>query len=162
MVFKTNYCLVHIKNIAECSKGSILQYFRPSLSYYLSLRPLFCPYLSGRLRQVLLCFLSGAQGKLTCWRCRWWLVLVAHSQTLDCGFVLLIISLPRRTSLLLLDLQICWMHPVKILWAATCDFHQCGILTSVDSDEPVQLPFKVRNSKWRSVSSLIFIEYSSD
>ena len=24
---------------------------------------------------------------------------------------------------------------------------QCGSLTSVDSDEPVQLPFKLRNSK---------------
>ena len=33
---------------------SILQYFRPSLSYHLSLRPLFCLFLSGRLRQVLL------------------------------------------------------------------------------------------------------------
>ena len=33
---------------------SILQYFRPSLSYNLSLRPLFCLFLSGHLRQVLL------------------------------------------------------------------------------------------------------------
>ena len=33
---------------------SILQHFRPSLSYHLSLRPLFCLFLSGRLRQVLL------------------------------------------------------------------------------------------------------------
>ena len=33
---------------------SILQYFRPSLSYHLSLRPLFCLILSGCLRQVLL------------------------------------------------------------------------------------------------------------
>ena len=23
-------------------------------------------------------------------------------------------------------------------WAMTCDFQQCGILTSVDSDKPVQ------------------------
>ena len=30
---------------------------------------------------------------------------------------------------------------------ATCDFQQCGILTSVDSDEHVQPPFKLRNSK---------------
>ena len=35
-------------------KESILQYFRPSLSYHLSLRPLFCLCLTGRLRQVLL------------------------------------------------------------------------------------------------------------
>ena len=33
---------------------SILQYFRPSLWYYLSLGFLYCIILSGRLRQVLL------------------------------------------------------------------------------------------------------------
>ena len=33
---------------------SILQYFRPSISYHLSLRTLFCLFLSGCLRQVLL------------------------------------------------------------------------------------------------------------
>ena len=27
------------------------------------------------------------------------------------------------------------------------DFQQCGVLTSVDSDEPVQPPFKLRSSK---------------
>ena len=47
-------------------------------------------------------------------------------------------------------------------WAATCEFQQCGILTSVDSNEPVQPPFKLRNSKCCSVSSLTLIEYSSD
>ena len=46
--------------------------------------------------------------------------------------------------------------------AATCDFQQCGILTSVHSDEPVQLPFKLRNLTWCSVSSLTVIKYSSD
>ena len=55
LVFKTEYCLMQVKSIAECSK-SILQYFRPPLSYHLSLRPLFCLFLSGHLRQVLLCF----------------------------------------------------------------------------------------------------------
>ena len=44
----------------------------------------------------------------------------------------------------------------------TGDLQQCGILTSVDSDEPVQHPFKLRNSKCCSVSSLTDIEYSSD
>ena len=34
LVFTTNYRLVQVKSIAECSKGSILQYFRPSLSYH--------------------------------------------------------------------------------------------------------------------------------
>ena len=44
------------------------------------------------------------------------------------------------------------------------EFQQCGILTCVDSDEPLQPPFKLRNSKWCSVStcSLTIIEYSSD
>ena len=32
----------------------ILQYFRPSFRYHLSLRSFFCLFLSGRLRQVLL------------------------------------------------------------------------------------------------------------
>ena len=54
LVFKANYRLMQVKCIAECSKGSILQYFRPSLSYRLSLRSLFCLFLSGRLRQVLM------------------------------------------------------------------------------------------------------------
>ena len=39
---------------------SILPYFRPSLSYHLSLRSLFCPFLNGRLRQVLLYLTSFA------------------------------------------------------------------------------------------------------
>ena len=45
---------MQVKSIAECSKGSILQYFRPSLSYHLSYRAFFCLFLSGRFTQVLL------------------------------------------------------------------------------------------------------------
>ena len=37
LVFKTNYRLMQVERIAECSKGSILQYFRSSSSYNLSL-----------------------------------------------------------------------------------------------------------------------------
>ena len=48
------------------------------------------------------------------------------------------------------------------IWAVACDFQQCGVLTSVDSDKPVQPHFKLRNSKWCSVSSLTLIEYASD
>ena len=44
----------------------------------------------------------------------------------------------------------------------TCDFQQCGILTSVDSDESVHPPFKLRNSKCCLVSGLCVIDYSSD
>ena len=42
--------------------------------------------------------------------------------------------------------------------AVTCDFQQSGILTSVDSDESIQPPFKLRNSERCSVSSLTVIE----
>ena len=59
LVFKTIYSLMQVKSIAECSKGSILQYFRPSLSYHLSLRPFFGLFLSGCFTQVLLyCFIQ--------------------------------------------------------------------------------------------------------
>ena len=51
---KTTYRLMQAKSIAECSKRSILQYFRPALSYHLSSRSLFCLFLSGRFTQVLL------------------------------------------------------------------------------------------------------------
>ena len=42
LVFKTDYRLMKVQSIVECSKGSILQYLRPSLSYHLSIRSLFC------------------------------------------------------------------------------------------------------------------------
>ena len=51
---KTNYPLMQVKCIAECSKGSILQFFWPSLNYHLLLRSLSCFFLSGCLRHVLL------------------------------------------------------------------------------------------------------------
>ena len=54
LFFKTDCCLMQVKSIAECFKRSILQYFRPSLSYHMSLISLLCLFLSGRLRQVLL------------------------------------------------------------------------------------------------------------
>ena len=50
----------------------------------------------------------------------------------------------------------------KSIWVSACDFQQCGFLTCIDSEEPLQPPFKLRNSKWCSVSSLTIIDYSSD
>ena len=57
---KTNYRIMIVKSIAECS--SMLQYFRPLLSYHLSLRPLFSLFLSDRLRQVLMYFNNFVRG----------------------------------------------------------------------------------------------------
>ena len=65
----------------------------------------------------------------------------------------------------IVDIQMCTTSNHASLVAEhlrTCDFQQCGILTSVDSDEPVQPPVKLRNSKCFSVISLTVIEHSSD
>ena len=62
LVFKTSYCLMQVKSIAECSKGSILQYFRPSLSCHLS-DLCFGLFLSGRFTQVLLYFTSKEENR---------------------------------------------------------------------------------------------------
>ena len=49
----------------------------------------------------------------------------------------------------------CWKSHVA---AQLCAFQQCGILTSVDSGEPVQPPAKLRSSKCCSASSLTVIQ----
>ena len=56
MVFNTDYHLMQDKSIAEFSKGCILQYVIPTLSYQLSFSPLFCLFLSDR-------FNVGVRGK---------------------------------------------------------------------------------------------------
>ena len=38
-------------------------------------------------------------------------------------------------------------NPCTCYQVMTHDFQQCGILTSIDSDEPVQPPLKLRNSQ---------------
>ena len=76
---------------------------------------------------------------------------------LSCGY-LRIVSLLCGATVRLRHLLVI----LTFMWAMTCDFQHCGILTSVDSDEPVQPPFRRRNSKWCSVSSLTVIKYSSD
>ena len=76
LVFKTNYRQMQIKSVAECSKGSILQYFRPSLSYHLSLRSLFCLFLSNGFTQVLLYIQSE-------WKTIWLLIRWLHQKPAD-------------------------------------------------------------------------------
>ena len=80
MVCKTSYCLMQVKSIAECSKGSILQYFRPSLSYNLSLRALFCLFFGGHLRQVLLYIVLVKKGINTC---KPSILFMGHRQTVQ-------------------------------------------------------------------------------
>ena len=51
LVFKTEYCLMQVKSIALLEHSAILSNF---IKLPFSLRPSFCLFLSGRLRQVLL------------------------------------------------------------------------------------------------------------
>ena len=51
----------------------------------------------------------------------------------------------------------CFKHLEMTKCAASCGFQQYGILTSVDSDESVQPPFKLSQSKLCSISSLTLI-----
>ena len=50
--FQDHLSLNADQKYCRCSEGSILQYVRPSLNYDLSLRSLFCLFLSGRFTQV--------------------------------------------------------------------------------------------------------------
>ena len=50
---------------------------------------------------------------------------------------------------------------VLCIWTVTCDFQQCSILKWIDSDEPLQPPFKLRNSNSCSVSSLTVIRLAT-
>ena len=54
----TNGSLMKVKSIAECSKGSILQYFWPALSDNWSWKPFFGLFESGCFTQVLLYVIS--------------------------------------------------------------------------------------------------------
>ena len=52
--FQDRLSLIAGQKYFRMLQESVPQYFLPSLSYNLSLRPLLCLFLSGRLRQVLL------------------------------------------------------------------------------------------------------------
>ena len=54
IVFQDRLSLNAGQKYCTMLQESILQYFRPSLSYNLSLRPLFCLFLGCRLTQILL------------------------------------------------------------------------------------------------------------
>ena len=53
-ILMANGSLMKVESIAECSKGSILQYFWPALNNNRSWRPIFGLIESGRFKQVLL------------------------------------------------------------------------------------------------------------
>ena len=64
-------------SIAECSKGSIMQYLRPSLNYHMSLRPLFWLFLSGRFFTQVLLYVFFKEYKTYPWCGKWMTLLLA-------------------------------------------------------------------------------------
>ena len=55
LVFKTSYRLMQVKNwFSSIAVKGILQFFRPSLSYHLLLRTMFCLFWSDQFTQILL------------------------------------------------------------------------------------------------------------
>ena len=50
----------------------------------------------------------------------------------------------------------------KVIGAATCDFQQCDLLTSVDLNEPVQPILSLETPNDIQCCSLTLVEYSSD
>ena len=69
---KTNYRLMQVKSIAECSKGSILQYFRPSLSYhYWALCFVFFEWLLKSVLTTYMYFLC-----VTVWLAERWILFI--------------------------------------------------------------------------------------
>ena len=153
---------MQVKSIAECSKGSILQYFRPSLSYHLSLRSLFCLFLSGCFTQVLLYIiytlkflplLKIGRDQLEPW---WVSMPFFYYFIIACGLILNVrvfskLHARHLTCVLILNVRVYLatfsVNSMPGIWAVICDFQQCGVLTSVDSDHPSQPPFKLKNSK---------------
>ena len=98
---------------------------------------------------VVLCVLSRCL-QSSCWRRESWLLYFKCMLAFRCASVCLFTKAQPHGAI------------YRMIWAATCDFQQSSILTSVDTYKPVQLPFKHRNSKFCSISSLTVIEYSSD
>ena len=60
---------MQVKTIAEYPKGIMMRYFRSSLSYHLSLRSLFCLFLSGCFTHVLLYFDIYKNNKVQALKC---------------------------------------------------------------------------------------------
>ena len=58
---------MQVKSIAECSKGSILQYYWRALSYHLSLRPLFWLFWVAVLHRVYYTTKSGFLRRRPIW-----------------------------------------------------------------------------------------------
>ena len=168
-ILMTNGSKMKVESIAECSPWSILQYFLPALSDNWFWKSIFGLFESGRFRQVCMsqCTTKWPMHPAKIQVSPVWseyAVLWRNYEPWDMHWVHRKgwIFVQADLCVHVMHMSFCWLCCLLSYWASAWDFQQCGILTCVDSDEPLQLPFKFRNSKWCSVSSLTIIEYSSD
>ena len=71
------------------------------------------------------------------------------SETSLCAVGNLIVLAAKNYNHTALMLRLIWGCSWRLeIWAVTCDFQQCSFLTSVDSGEPVQPTFKLKNFNW--------------
>ena len=116
---------MQVKSIAECSKGSTLQYLRHSLSYHLSLRFLFCLFLCGHFTQSFSTNRNQPVHKI--------FVLVAYAW---CHFLNMPAQLSRGTR----DLNICMcLHLHLIQYFVCVSFKGSGEIVDAYLSEPLLL-----------------------
>ena len=147
---------MQVKSIAECSKGGILQYFWPSISYHLSFRSLlFFVFLSGCFTQfyciLLFTFSSSYQVQGT---------LMTNMRIINCQSLLrqgiwsftstISITDARLTTPRNCDRNIKTisksLHASR--WAPTQENLSSRFLTKSDSNQPAQLQRLARKLKF--------------
>ena len=121
--------------------------------------------LALRVKVILLCTLtcSHVQNTINTFKTHFKTIRYAGTLVLVQNFILLITRTEKRAYLTQLpvpmqQLTAYQVHPrwfsifcvdirLQRINSTTCDSQQCGVLTNVDSDDPVQPPFKLRNTK---------------
>ena len=143
---------MQVKSIAEYSKGSILQYFQPSLSCQLSLTPLFCLFLSGSFTQDLLYFrLALTTALLESVEGREWLWSLSSKVWGWAGFVCLILCAPSTIFQLNRDGS-SWVEPVLSL--DKCVLLKDRNAVTLVRFEPVAPRYRVKHSITEPLRSL--------
>ena len=102
------YCLMQVKGISECSKGSILQYFQPLLRFDLSLRALFGLFCEATLDR-LYCTLALHYVLYI----KWFAMVLAIYNTVICNTSLKHVGMLCRNFLIRI---LCKIVPLKLVY----------------------------------------------
>ena len=110
---------MQVKSIAECSKGSILKYFRPSLSYHLSLSIFEWVFYTGFTVYNLYIKISPSFENRRDQLEPWWVPMpFFYYFIIACGLIL-------NVRVYLATFSVSSMPGIL---AVICDFQQCGVL----------------------------------